>query len=114
MASALAWLAAVPGFGPQAAVLQAGLAPAQFQALKLWLISLLDTWGRLMYLGWVFPQQAGPGASGLLVTATVRELLYGACAACITCGVPDSQLLGACKLWKLATRGAHRLARLSI
>lgn len=51
---------------------------AASQALKLWTINLLPTWGRLMYQGWVTGEDQQGGSSGLLVTRPVRELLYGA------------------------------------
>ena len=51
---------------------------APLQALKLWAINLLPTWGRLMYQGWVSGEDQQGGSSGLLVTRPVRELLYGA------------------------------------
>lgn len=47
------------------------------QALQLWTINLLPTWGRLMYQGWVAGPDPEGGSSGLLVTRSVRDLLYG-------------------------------------
>lgn len=77
------WLAPMP-FAAQAAVLKnvtsgTALTQEQYSALRLWLISLLDTWGRLVYTSWVFPQQQDPGKPviGLLATRPVRELLHG-------------------------------------
>ncbi|PRW44956.1 croquemort-like mating [Chlorella sorokiniana] len=61
----------------QAALLNQTLTDGQFQALKLWTINLLPTWGRLMYQGWVAGPDARGGSSGLLARRPVRELLYG-------------------------------------
>ena len=77
MTTALGYVAYMPPFTAQTATLAAGLTPKQYAALRLWLISLLDTWGRLVYQGWL--QTPGPAAIGLLTTRPARELLYGAC-----------------------------------
>lgn len=76
-AAALAALSATGQLDAQVAVLQAGLTDAQHQALQLWLINLLPTWGRLLYMGWVKAPPTGAASSGLLVTRPVRQLLYG-------------------------------------
>lgn len=74
-ADALALMA--PSLTPSEAADLAPLTDAAWAAMKLWLINLLPTWGRLVYTTWLHAGQAGPGAGGLFVTKTVRELLYG-------------------------------------
>lgn len=61
--------------------------PLQWGALKLWLINLLPTWGKLVYTSWLHdvansddpadPANNKPGRGGLVVTKSVYELLYG-------------------------------------
>ncbi|KAL4448196.1 hypothetical protein ABPG75_005415 [Micractinium tetrahymenae] len=55
----------------------APLTDGAWAAMKLWLINLLPTWGKLVYVSWLHANQPGPGVGGLFVTKTVRELLYG-------------------------------------
>ncbi|KAL4418953.1 hypothetical protein ABPG77_001775 [Micractinium sp. CCAP 211/92] len=74
-AAALALMA--PSLSASEAADLAPLTDAAWNAMKLWLINLLPTWGRLVYTSWLHAGQAGPGAGGLFVTKTVRELLYG-------------------------------------
>lgn len=74
-AAALALMA--PSLSASEAADLAPLTDAAWNAMKLWLINLLPTWGRLVYTSWLHAGQAGPGAGGLFVTKSVRELLYG-------------------------------------
>ena len=82
MTAVLGWAqAALPPLAAQAATLAGpgGLTQAQYSALRLWLIWLLDTWGAVTYRGWLLrPQRAEGPVAGLLVSRPVRELLYGA------------------------------------
>ena len=76
-AAALAWLGAQGGASAGQAADMASLTDLQFRSLQLYLISLLPSWGKLVYTTWIHVGQAGPGAGGLVVTRTVEQLLYG-------------------------------------
>lgn len=76
-ASALGWLGAQGGDFAARAAAMSSLTDLQFKGLQLYLISLLPTWGKLVYTTWLHQGQSGPGAAGLVVTRPVQQLLYG-------------------------------------
>ncbi|KAI3426439.1 hypothetical protein D9Q98_008807 [Chlorella vulgaris] len=76
-ASALGWLGAQGGDSAARAAAMSSLTDLQFKGLQLYLISLLPTWGKLVYTTWLHQGQSGPGAAGLVVTRPVQQLLYG-------------------------------------
>ena len=71
-AVALGWLGMQGGAAASQAATLAALTDQQFKALQLWLISLLPTWGSLVYTTWLHS-----GGGGLLTTRTVYDLLFG-------------------------------------
>ncbi len=75
--AALAWLGAQPGNSAAQAADMASLTDLQFKALQLYLISLLPSWGKLVYVTWVHLGQPGPGLGGIVVKRTVSQILYG-------------------------------------
>ena len=83
-AVALGWLGMQGGAAAAQAATLAALTDQQFKALQLWLISLLPTWGSLVYTTWLHS-----GGGGLLTTRTVFDLLFGECTVAV---VADCQL----------------------